>query len=250
MKRTMLIILLVVVFQGFLSASGAVPYLFNLQTCQTTGRRIILFDCGHRYFDPERHTTNINIGLGYGITDRWDIYAARAFKNADTVLGTKYTIMDDTLGAPLSFALHLGGGYKEDTHGILKAGERPSFFMQPVFQKNLLSNRFNMGVVPTFAYGTEFYGVDSRYNFSCGFGFFAAFWFMDRVAVCGEIIMNLYGFAFKYMNYAAGFKYGGYRHTFALWLGNSAGYSPVESIVGNKTLSPRVGFTFTREFDI
>ncbi len=243
--------LMLMIIPAGLMASGNVNYIFNMQTCQTAGKGIILFDCGHRYFDPEKHTTNVNIGLGYGIFDSWDVYAARAFKNADTVVGTKVNLLDDYSGDSfLSLAFHAGGGYKEDRHKTLKAGERPSLFLQPVVQKNFFTSRFTIGMAPTFAYGTEFYGVDSKYNHSLGCGFFTAYWFMDRVALCGELIMNLYGFAFKYMNYSAGFKYAGYRHTFALWLGNSSGYSPVESIVGNKTLSPRLGFTFTREFDI
>ena len=249
--KYMYVFLLMMILPSGLMASGAVNYLFNIQTCRTTGQGIILFDCGHRYFDPEKHTTNVNIGLGYGILERWDVYAARAFKNADTVLGTKVNLMNDYSGdSLLSLAVHAGGGYKEDTHDTLKAADRPSFFVQPLVQKNLFTNRFTIGMAPTFAWGTDFYGVGSSYNYTFGCGFFTAFWFMDRVAVCGELIMNLYGFAFRYMNYSAGFKYAGYRHTFALWVGNSAGYSPVESVVGNKTLSPRAGFTFTREFDI
>jgi hypothetical protein len=79
---------------------------------------------------------------------------------------------------------------------------------------------------------------------------FIEFFIFDRVAVCSEAITNLYGFAFKYMNYNAGLKYAGYRHTFAIWIGNSAGYSPVEYIAGNRVLTPKVSFVFTREFDI
>ncbi len=62
--------------------------------------------------------------------------------------------------------------------------------------------------------------------------------------------MNIFGFAFKYMNYNAGIKFAGYRHTFTLWIGNSAGYSPVEYVTGNNKMTPKFSFAFTREFDI
>lgn len=233
-------------------AHGIINYIFNLPTAQTTGSRIILLDVGHRYFDPIRHTTNVNITLGYGITDSLDIYAGESFKNLDTAGGLKLNILDDSSNQPdaISLALHLGGGYKFDTEKTLEPKVRPSFFIEPIIQKTLFKNRAGIGLVPIFAYNTNFYKIPSKYDYSIGAGMFIEIFIFDRIAVCAEAITNLYGFAFKYMNYNAGLKYAGYRHTFALWIGNSAGYSPVEYIAGNTVLSPRIGFTFTREFDI
>jgi len=252
-----------------LSAAGSVPYLFNLPTFQTNGSRIFIFDVGHRYFDANRHTTNINISLSYGIIDSLDVLLGFSFKNKDIVLNTKYNFFNDFDGKDfLSLSLVAGGGFKDtnainnslslsfaDTEKIkarstLPVEDRPSFFTQVVIQKHFFNNRLFIGMIPSFAYNTNFFGIDSKYDFTFGTGFLAGFYIFDSVSICSEVTMNIFGFAFKYVNYNAGVKYAGYRHTFTLYIGNSAGYSPVEYLTGNNTASPKFSFAFTREFDI
>ncbi len=252
-----------------LFAAGSVPYLFNLPTFQTNGSRIFMLDVGHRYFDVNRHTTNINISLSYGIIDSLDVLLGFSFKNKDIVLNTKYNLLNDFDSKDLlSLSFVAGGGFKDtnainnslslsfaDTEKIeaqstLPMKDRPSFFTQVVIQKHFFSNRLFIGLVPSFAYNTNFFGVHSTYDFTFGTGFLAGFYIFDSVSICSEVTMNIFGFAFKYVNYNAGVKYAGYRHTFTLYIGNSAGYSPVEYLTGNNTWSPKVSFAFTREFDI
>jgi hypothetical protein len=251
-KKCILLLFLILATARPASAHGVINYIFNLPTAQTTGSNILLLDVGHRYFDPIRHTTNVNITLGYGITDSLDIYTGESFKNLDTIGGLKLNMLDDSSNQPdaISLAVHLGGGYKIDTEKTLKSRVRPSFFIEPIIQKTLFKNEVSFGLVPVFAYNTNFYKINTKYDYSIGVGIFIEVFVSERVAIAGEAITNLYGFAFKYMNYNAGLKYVGYRHTYALWIGNSAGYSPVEYIAGNRVLTPRVSFTFTREFDI
>ncbi len=133
---------------------------------------------------------------------------------------------------------------------MLAADDRASFFGQMVLQKHLFSNRIALGVVPTYAYNTNFYGFASDYDYSVGIGVFLQVYVTDKISLCGEVIPNVYGFAFEYMTYNAGLRYAAYRHTFALWITNSGGYSPVEYAVGNIDLKPKVSFAFTREFDL
>jgi hypothetical protein len=251
-------------------AGGTVPYIFNLPTYQTSGTAVLNLDVGHRYLDVNRHTTNINISLSGGVTDWADLFAGYSFKYKDIVGGIKVNILDDyrSDGNSISLSIVAGGGYK-DTNEInntvslsyadssdvearttLDSGERASGFGQLVIQKHLLSNRVSIGLVPTFAYNTNFYSVHSQYDYSAGGGILVEVYITDRVSICGEAIMNLYGFAFQYMNYNGGFKYSGYRHTFSLWVGNCAGYSPVEYIVGSTETTPKLSFAFTREFDL
>ncbi|TAL33452.1 MAG: hypothetical protein EPN93_13815 [Spirochaetes bacterium] len=233
-------------------AGGVVNNIFFLPTGETAGSGILLLDVGHRYFDPIKHTTNVNITLGYGITDWWDVYAARSFKNMDIVGTTKINILDDRKpkGAPFSLAILAGGGYKEDSQDVLQSADQPSGYAQVIIQLHLFSNRVSVGVVPTYAWNTNFYNFDSQYDQSAGCGGFFEAYVTDRISVCGELIANLYGFGFKYMAYNAGLKYAGYRHTFSLWVGNCAGYSPAEYIVGSVEKNPKVGGAFTREFDL
>jgi len=251
-KTVFLLIMHLIIFSASVYSGEAVPYIFNLPTSTTSGARILVFDNGHRYFDPEKHSTNVNIAFSYGITDSLDVSLARSFKNRDTVAGLKYTFIRDDLTEDnfLSLAFVGGVGYKEDTNHILKKSDRISFFLQTVIGKHLFMNQLGLGFVPVFAYNTDFYNYSSGKDFSIGAGFFVEVYIFDRISLCGEIIMNLYGFAFKYMNYNAGIKYTGYRHTFSLWIGNNGGYSPVEYITGNTVLEPRAAFAFTREFDL
>ena len=267
-KKILFSFCFIILSTSILNANNEVVYVFNLPTYQTTGSGIFLFDVGHRYLDVNRHTTNINISLGYGITNWLDIYTGFAFKNKDIVGSFKATIVDGTNKGLFSFAFVAGGGYKDtnemnnsvsltsaDKDGrksttVLDSKDRPSYFSQVVIQKHFFSRRFNIGMVPTYAYNTNFYGISSKQDYSAGVGAFAEIFIFDHVALCGETVMNLYGFAFKYMNYNAGIKYVGYRHTFSLWVGNSSGYSPVEYIVGNNVYTPKISFAFTREFDL
>ncbi len=251
-------------------ASGLVPCIFNLPSYQTAGSGVVNLDVGHRYLDVNRHTTNINISLSCGVADWADLFAGYSFKNKDIVAGSKINLLDDHSADSdfISFSIMAGGGYK-DTNGInnslslssadkanvearttLDPKDRPSYFGQLIFQKHLFENRFSVGLVPTFAYNTNFYGIESRDDYSAGGGVFLQTYVTDRVSLCGEVVFNLFGFAFKYANYNAGIKYAGYRHTFSLWVGNSAGYSPVEYMAGSTVTTPKLGFAFTREFDL
>jgi hypothetical protein len=245
-------ILLCVLLAGPVFAGGMVNNIFFLPTCETTGSGIFLFDVGHRYFDPVRHTTNVNITFGYGITDWMDVYAARSFKNMDSVGMLKLTFLNDMKpkGAPISMGILVGGGYKEDTEKVLQSSDKSSGFAQFIIQEHLFKNRVSLGVVPTYAWNTNFYNFYAKYDQSAGVGGFFEAYVTDRISVCGELIANLFGFGFKYMAYNAGLKYAGYRHTFSLWVGNCAGYSPVEYIVGSEENTLKVGGAFTREFDL
>jgi len=231
---------------------GAVPYIFHLPTAETYGKRILLFDVGHRYFDPVKHYTNVNISAGYGIIDSLDIDIGFSFKNNDLVYSLKYTpLRDDTdQNGALSVSIMAGGGYKVDTEKLIPDSDQPSFFTGLIMQRHFFKNRMSIGLVPLFAWNTNFYEIESSYDFSLGLGSFVEVYFVDRFSVCAEVAMNFYGFAFKYMNYNVGFKYAGYRHTFSLWISNSSGYSPVEYLAGSTTLEPRVSFAATREFDL
>ncbi|MCU0822136.1 MAG: DUF5777 family beta-barrel protein, partial [Spirochaetes bacterium] len=213
---------------------------------------IYIFDVGHRYFDPIKHTTNVSISLGYGVTDWLDIYAARSFKNMDSVGSVKVTMLKDFVpgGALFSLALYGGGGYKEDSQNILQKSDRGSGFGQLIIEKHMFSNRVSIGVVPTYAYNTNFYNFYNKYDSSAGCGGFMQIYITDRISICGEVTANLYGFGFKYMAYNGGLKYTGYRHTFSLWVGNCGGFSPVEYIVGSEEIKPKAGGAFTREFDL
>lgn len=250
-------------------ASNEVTNIMNLPTCQTTGSGIILFDVGHRYLDVNRHTTNINITFGYGFTDWLDIYTGYSFKNKDIVLSGKATVLNDfSSDAPFSLALVVGGGYKDTNEinnsvstsyadkdhaqstTVLESKDRTSYFAQIVLQKHLFGNRWSIGLVPMYAYNTNFYGIESKDDYSAGTGISTEIYIFDRVALCGETVINIYGFAFKYANYNVGIKYAGYRHTFTIWVGNSPGYSPVEYMVGSNVNTPKISFDFTREFDL
>lgn len=128
--------------------------------------------------------------------------------------------------------------------------DRFSYFGQIIIEKHFFTNMISLGVVPTFAHNTNFYGFTSKSDSSFGSGGVISIYFLDRFALTGEAVVNLAGFAFKYMNYNAGIKYSGFRHTFALWIGNSSGYSPVEYIAGSAVQTPKICASFTREFDI
>jgi|GEM_PF-1283620 len=250
------------------SASGFVPYVFNLPACQTAGSGIFIADVGHRYLDTNRHTTNINLALTYGIFNPLDITAAYSFKNKDIIGSMKLNIFNDFSGSDwIGLSLYGGAGYK-DTNQVnntvsmsaaddsnveavttLDSKDRASYFGQVVIQKHMFGNRFSLGVVPSYAYNTNFYQIESKSDYSAGLGIMTEIYITDSLSMCGEAIMNLAGFAFKYMNYNGGFKYAGYRHTFSLWVTNSNGYSPVEYMAGSEELTPKISGAFTREFD-
>ena len=250
-------------------ASGVVPYIFNLPTCQTNGDGILNLDVGHRYFDVNRHTTNINLAVSYGIFSPLDVMLAYSFRNKDIIGSLKFNILNDFTDSDIiALSLYAGAGYK-DTNEVnnwfsmsaadnkhieavttLDAKDRPSYFGQIIIQKHFFSNRFSLGIVPSFAYNTNFYQVDSKSDWSAGSGFMTEIYFTDHASICGELVVNAGGFAFKYMNYNAGFKYAGYRHTFSLWISNSNGYSPVEYMTGSEELTPKISAAFTREFDL
>lgn len=249
-------------------ASGVVPYVFDLQTCQTAGNGIFIADVGHRFFDTNRHTTNVNLALTYGVFNPLDITAAYSFKNKDILGSAKLNIFNDfteTDWAGLS--LYGGAGYKDtnqvnntvslsaaddsDVEAVttLDSNDRFSYFGQVIIQKHLFSNRFSLGVVPSYAYNTNFYQIETKDDYSAGLGVMTEIYVTEHLSLSGEVIMNLAGFAFKYMTYNGGFKYAGYRHTFSLWVSNSNGYSPVEYMTGSEELTPKISAAFTREFD-
>jgi len=249
-------------------ASGVVPYVFNLQTCQTNGSGIFNVDVGHRYFDVNRHTTNVSVALSYGIFNPLDITAAYSFKNKDIIGAMKLNIFNDFSGSDwIGVSLYGGAGYKDtnqvnngfsmssaddsnvESKTTLESKDRPSYFGQMIIQKHMFSNRFSLGVVPSYAYNTNFYQVKTKDDYSAGTGVMTEIYLTDSIAMCGEVVMNLAGFAFKYMNYNAGFKYAGYRHTFSLWVSNNNGYSPVEYMTGSDEMTPKFSAAFTREFD-
>lgn len=270
MKYIFIIILLLLLSITPLYSFKAAPYVFNLQNFQTAGSGIFILDVGHRYFDVNRHTTNVNITLTYGIFNTLDITAAYSFKNKDIIGATKFNILDDfSQNNFLSISIYAGGGYKDinqinntislsyadkdqiKSQTTLDSKYRTSYFAQIIIQKHFFSNRISFGIVPTYAYNTNFYQIDTKSNkdYSTGTGLFTELFVTDSTSICGELIMNLYGFAFKYMNYNAGLKFIGYRHTFSLWITNSYGYSPVEYSTGNENLTPKISAAFTREFD-
>lgn len=249
-------------------ASAVVPYVFNLQTCMTNGSGIYNLDVGHRYFDVNRHTTNINIALTYGIFDPLDVSAGYSFKNKDIIGALKYNILNDFSASDfIALSIYGGAGYKDanyvnntfsisaadkskvESRTTLASKDRTSYFAQIMIQKHLFNNRFSFGIVPSFAYNTNFYQINTKSDYSTGTGIMTEIYVTDRTSLCGEVVMNLAGFACKYMNYNAGFKYAGYRHTFSLWLSNNNGYSPVEYMTGSLNLRPKISAAFTREFD-
>lgn len=260
------IIVMSICVRGF--TSGVVPYVFNLQTCRTNGSGIFNADVGHRYFDVNRHTTNVNIALTYGILDPLDVTAAYSFKNKDIIGAFKYNILNDFTGTELfGLSLYGGAGYKDnnsvnnsfsisaadksevESRTTLESKDRISYFAQIIMQKHMFNNRFSLGLVPSFASNTDFYQIKTAADYSAGTGIMTELYVTDSLAVCGELVMNLAGFAFKYMNYNAGLKYAGYRHTFSLWVSNNNGYSPVEYMTGSSELTPKLSASFTREFD-
>lgn len=249
-------------------ASGVVPYVFDLQTSQTAGNGIFIADVGHRFFDANRHTTNVNLALTYGIFNPLDITAAYSFKNKDIIGSMKLNIFNDITGTDwISLALYGGAGYKDtnqvnnvmsmsaaddsDVEAVttLDSSDRFSYFGQVIIQEHLFSNRFSIGLVPSYAYNTNFYQIETKDDFSAGLGIMTEIYITTHLAMSGEVMMNLAGFAFKYMTYNGGFKYAGYRHTFSLWVSNSNGYSPVEYMTGSEELTPKISAAFTREFD-
>jgi hypothetical protein len=270
MKRYLFLLFLIFISQTHLYSSQPAPYMFNLQNFTTAGSGIFILDVGHRYFDVNRHTTNVNISLIYGICNILDITTAYSFKNKDIVGAGKLNILDDfSQNDILSISIYGGMGYK-DTNQVnnsislsyankdqlkskttLDSKDRFSYFGQLIIQKHFFSNRVSLGLVPTYAYNTNFYQIETKIykDYSVGAGFMAELLITDRTSIAGELIMNYAGFAFKYMNYNVGLKYSGYRHTFSLWLTNSYGYSPVEYITGNENLTPKISAAFTREFD-
>ena len=269
MKKTILCAIIMTTLITSADAGNLVPYVFDLPTARTNGSGIFNLDIGHRYFDVNRHTTNINIAMSYGIIDPLDLTLAYSFRNKDIVTAIKLNALNDYSNTkPFSLSLFCGAGYKDtnevnnwfsltaaDSDGVeavttLQDSDRLSAFGQVIIQKHMFSNRLSLGLVPSFAYNTNFYQVDSREDWSAGTGVFAEIYFTDHAAVCGEIVMNLGGFAFKYMTYNAGLKYAGYRHTFSLWISNSNGYSPAEYMTGNEVLTPKISAAFTREFDL
>jgi hypothetical protein len=270
MKKTAILLLFLLLQYSRGYTYGVVNYIFNLPTSQTYGSRILMLDVGHRYLDVNKHSTNVNITLGYGITDYMDLNLGYSFNYKDIVASSKINLLDDYSadGDIISFSLLIGGGYKDTNEvnnslslsdldkdetksvTVLEDKERSSFFAEATLQKHLFKNRVSLGIVPIFAYNTNFYGYTSKDDYSVGGGIFMELYISDRISLNGEAIMNLYGFAFEYMNYNAGFKYAGYRHTFSLWVGNCPGYSPVEYVVGNTELTPKFSFAFTREFDL
>lgn len=250
-------------------AGNLVPYVFDLPTAQTNGSGIFNLDIGHRYFDVNRHTTNINIALSYGIINPLDITLAYSFQNKDIIGALKLNVLNDFSESGIfSLSFNGGAGYKDtnevnnwfsltaaDSDGVeavttLQDSDRLSAFGQVIIQKHLFSNRFSLGLVPSFAWNTNFYQYDTKSDWSAGTGIFTEIYFTDHAAICGELVVNLGGFALKYMTYNAGIKYTGYRHTFSLWISNSNGYSPVEYMIGNDVLTPKISAAFTREFDL
>jgi len=267
-KKIFLLSFIIIFIRTGWPASAVVPYVFNLPACQTGGDGIINLDVGHRYFDVNRHTTNVSIALSYGLFNPLDITAAYTFKNKDIIGAVKYNVFNDFSGTDfIGLSLYGGAGYK-DTNQVnntfsmssaddsnvesvttLDSKDRFSYFGQVIIQKHLFNNRFSLGVVPSFAYNTNFYQIETKSDYSAGTGVMAELYFTDRIALCGELVINLGGFAFKYMNYNAGFKYAGYRHTFSLWVSNNNGYSPVEYMTGSDEMTPKLSAAFTREFD-
>lgn len=267
-KKIFLILLIVICYSAGWSASAVVPYVFNLPTCQTTGDGILNLDVGHRYFDVNRHTTNVSIALTYGLYNPLDITAAYSFKNKDIIGAMKVNIFNDYSGTDIiSVSLYGGAGYK-DTNTVnngfslssaddsnveavttLDSNDRLSYFGQVIIQTHFFNNRFSLGLVPSYAYNTNFYQIETKSDYSAGTGVMTEIYVSDRFALCGELVINLAGFAFKYMNYNAGFKYAGYRHTFSVWISNNNGYSPVEYMTGSEETTPKISAAFTREFD-
>lgn len=269
MKKTLFCTLIIAALLTSAEAGNLVPYVFDLPTAQTNGSGIFNLDIGHRYFDVNRHTTNINIALSYGIFNPLDVMLAYSFMNKDITGALKFNILNDFSETDiLSLSLYGGAGYKDtnevnnwfsltaaDKDGVeavttLQDSDRFSYFTQVIIQKHLFSNHFSIGIVPSYAYNTNFYQYSTQSDWSAGAGLFTEIFFTDRTAFCGELVMNLGGFALKYMTYNAGFKYAGYRHTFSLWISNSNGYSPVEYMIGNDVLTPKISAAFTREFDL
>lgn len=245
-------LLFVIYITGVASGRGVVTDIINLPTSRTIGSGILVFENGHRYFDPILHTTNVNISLIYGAFDSFDLSLAHSFRNMDLMLKAKYSFLTDDIDekTPVSLSLYAGVGYKIDVEDVLRQGDQTSFFIQPVVGKHILNNFMNFALVPVFAYNSNFYNINSEYDFTIGIGGYVQVYIFDRISICGEMVMNIFGFAFKYMYYSAGIKYAGYRHTFSLFISNSTGYSPVEYVAGSEVLEPRPGFAFTREFDL
>ncbi len=236
-------------FAGSIYPKGVINEICNLPTYQTVDENILLFDVGHRYFNPHDHLTNVNITFGYGITSFWDVYVGVAYKYFDGGFKTKLNFFDDYKVRPdfLSLSFRSGFGYKN--FEPVKDDYRMSGFAELIVQKHFLANRFTVGLVPTFAYNTPFlYKSDDDYSF--GTGVFGMFFLTDRISIVADGIMNVAGFGLKYMTHNIGFKYAGYMHTFTIYVGNSPGYSPVEYIIGNDEAKYNVSFIFTREFDI
>lgn len=273
LKKLIYIAILFYFSSSKIFAHGTVPYIFALPTTQTSGEDIITLDVSHRYLDVNRHTTNVTISVGYGISEWWDMTIGYAFKNKDGIIGTKFNLLDDTSlkskTSIISLSINAGLCYKDvnlfndllsltyinrkenTSASSLERRDRLSYFTQLIIQKNMINNKFFMGFTPIFADNTNFYEIKTdKKDYSIGYGAFIGFFVNDKISLDAEIVMNIYGFAYKKITYNTGIKYASYRHTFSIWIGNSYGYSPVEYITGNTDLYPKLGFAFTREFDL
>jgi len=236
---------------------------FNLPTAATIRKHEMQFEIAHRFQDPIRsgHSTyygldshvNMRLALGYAVTDRLTVTAARsnAFGNVD--LRLKYRFLEAPGRIPLMLAVQGGAGWNstyhdaEDGQGGGWSGDQMQYY-GAVILNTMLGKRLGLGLVPSYVTRSDLFDPSDPHTFSMGG--YAQVYLAKNFSVLAEMNHRVSGYDRGHDPVAVGFEIETGGHFFKILVTNCVYLNPSTYLAGSEFPAAddqwRFGFILTR----
>jgi len=217
---------------------------FNIPTSSTIRKKEMQFEIGHRFSDPisakqssfyglDSHVL-MRLGMGYGVTDRFTITAARsnAFGNVD--LRGKYRFLEGKGAVPVGLAVQAGAGWNstyeppEEQHGSLKE-DQMQYYGTLIFN-TMFGRHVAFGLAPSYLRNSDLFHPDTRNT--TALGTYLQIYLGHKFSVLAEYTHKVSGFSRGHDPVALGVEMETFGHFFKIFITNSVYLNPSSYLAG------------------
>ena len=233
---------------------------FNLPTAETLHKGEMQFEVAHRFEEPIQtgHETyygldshvHMRLALGYAVTDRFTITAARSNAYGNVDLRLKYRFFERPGAVPVMLAAQGGLGWNSNFHpdgGGGFDGEQMQYYASLIFNTRF-GGRLALGLVPSYVTNSDLFDSSDPHTFAVGG--YAQYYLLKNFSVLAEMNHRVSGFARGHDAVAAGFEIETGGHSFKMMVTNSVFLNPSTYLAGSDFAFAddqwRFGFIITR----
>lgn len=238
---------------------------FNLPTAETLHKKEMQFEIAHRFEEPIQtgHETyygldshvHMRLALGYALTDRFTITAARSNAYGNVDLRFKYKFLEWKGAVPMMMAAQGGAGWNSilEEHQQ-QPGTRSSIngyqmqYYGSVIFNTLLWKRLGLGLVPSYVTNSDLFDPSNPDSFSVGG--YAQYYLGRSFSVLAEMNHQVSGYDRGHDPVAVGVEFETGGHFFKIMVTNSMYLNPSTYLAGSDFAFAddewRFGFIITR----